>query len=115
MGKSRIKEGDVYGIFKIGEDTFEIRYGYYDESDRIGKYNDPIPIYPNFIKNPQYNSEGYPFVTEMQDICEHFEGQLLVDICCGCTHFKKGDDLIGICQCEKKRQMLHKNSSQNQF
>ena len=115
MGRQKIKEGDVYGIFKIGEDTFEIRYGYYDENDRIGKYNDPIPIYPNFIKNPQYNSEGYPFVTEMQDICEHFEGQLLVDICCGCTHFKKGDDLIGICQCEKKRQMLHKNSSQNQF
>lgn len=99
----KIREGDLYQILKVDGERFEIRYGYYEEKDRFSKYNDPIPIYPNFLEKPQYNSEGYPFVTEMQDTCEHFEGKMLVDICCGCSHFKKGDDLIGICQCEKLR------------
>ena len=102
MNKTKIKEGDLYNVFKIGSDVFEIRYGYYSESDRFGKYNDPIPIYPDFLKNPKYNNEGFPFVTEMQDTCHYFEGNLLVDICCGCKHFEKGDDLIGICKCPKR-------------
>lgn len=106
MNKSPIREGELYGVFKIGEDTFEIRYGYYSESDRVGKYSDPIPIYPNFLENPKYNNEGFPFVTEMQDTCEHFKGNLLVDICCGCIHFEKGDDLIGTCKCPKRKQQL---------
>lgn len=99
----RIKEGDVYQIINLDGIIFEIRYGYYDEKDRVGKYNDPIPIYPNFLAKPQYNNEGYPFVTEMQDICEEFDGKMLVDICCGCTYFEKGNDLIGICKCPRKK------------
>ena len=102
MSRAKIREGDLYGIFKIGNERFEVRYGYYSESDRFGKYNDPIPIYPDFLESPQYNREGFPFVTEMQDTCEHFSGSLLVDICCGCSHFEKGDDLIGICRCTKR-------------
>ena len=103
MSNTKIREGDIYGVFKVGESNFEIRYGYYEESDRLGKYNDPIPIYPNFLERPQYDNEGYPFVTEMQDICEHFDGKLLVDICCGCSYFEKGQDLIGICRCPKRK------------
>ena len=100
---NKIREGDLYQILIVDGERFEIRYGYYEEKDRISKYNDPIPIYPDFLENPQYNKEGYPFVTQMQDICENFTGKMLVDICCGCSHFKKGDDLIGICSCEKMR------------
>lgn len=100
---SRIVEGDLYKILSVDGVKFEIKYGYYEERDRVSKYNDPIPIYPDFIKEPKYNEKGQPFVTEMQDVCEHFKGRLLVDICCGCSHFKKGDDLIGVCLCEKKK------------
>ncbi len=99
----RVREGDLYQVLTVEGENFEIRYGFYEEMDRISKYNDPIPIYPDFLENPQYNNEGYPFVTEMQDTCEYFKGKMLVDICCGCSHFEKGDDLIGICRCEKKK------------
>ena len=96
---NRIREGDIYRVLRVDGKRFEILYGYYEEKDRISKYNDPIPIYPDFIKEPLYNQQGQPFVTEMQDMCEHFKGKMLVDICCGCTYYKKGDDLIGTCTC----------------
>ena len=108
----KIREGDLYQILNVSGEYFEIRYGFYDEKDRISKYNDPIPIYPNFLESPQYNDEGDPFVTEMQDTCEHFKGNLLVDICCGCSHYEKGDDLIGICRCPKRKQN-HNNEGDN--
>lgn len=98
-----IKEGDLYEILTVDGKRFEIRYGYYEEMDRISKYNEPIPIYPNFLKNPMYNNRGQPFVTEMQDICKYFEGKMMVDICCGCKYFKKGEDLVGTCLCEKNK------------
>ena len=99
----RIKEGDLYKVLHVDGESFEIRYGFYEEEDRIGRFNDPIPIYPNLLNELQYNNEGYRYVTEMQDTCKHFKGKLLVDICCGCSHFEKGDDLIGICRCEKMK------------
>jgi len=99
----KVKEGDMYKVITLCGEEFEIRYGYYENADRLGKYNDPIPIYPNLLDNPQYNNEGYRFVTEMQDTCKYFKGKLLVDICCGCKHFQKGDDLIGICKCRSMK------------
>ena len=45
---NKVKEGDVYKVVKIFDRTFELRYGYYNELDRNGKYNEPIPIYPDF-------------------------------------------------------------------
>ena len=76
-----VKEGDLYRVLEIGGARFEIRYGYYEELDRVGKYNDPIPIYPNFLENPQYNNEGYPFVTEMQDTCVYYDGSKTQEFC----------------------------------
>lgn len=101
--RENIKEGDLYKIINVDGETFEIRYGYYEEKDRYGKYNDPIPIYPNFSAQPQYNNEGQPFITEMQDICKNFKGSIMVDICCGCSYFQKKDDMIGICLCIANR------------
>lgn len=97
----KTKEGDLYRVLEIGGASFEIRYGYYDEMDRLGKYNDPIPIYPNFLAEPQYDCDGYPFVTEMQDSCSHYNGVPSQDFCRACSHFQGADDLIGICRCPK--------------
>ncbi len=99
----RKKEGELYRVIEIGEDRFEIFYGYYEERDRVSKYNEPIPIYPNFISEPRYDNKGRPYVTEMQDVCEHYDGKPYVDICNGCTHYQRGDDLIGVCTCVKNR------------
>ncbi len=92
------KEGDPYKTIVIDDITFDIRYGYYEEQDRYGKYNDPIPIYPNFRENPEYNKEGYPFVTAMQNACCHFDGADKELGCYGCKYYKEENDLIGICK-----------------
>ena len=101
--KSKKKEGELYRVIEVGEDRFEIFYGYYEERDRLGKYNDPIPIYPDFLSEPRYDKEGRPYVTEMQDVCQYYDGKSFVDICNGCSHYRKCDDLIGICLCSKNR------------
>lgn len=100
---TNIKEGDLYKIIKISNKEFEIRYGYYEEKDRYSKYNEPIPIYPDFIKNPEYDNKGYPIVTQMQDKCKYFKGDLKEESCYKCLHYKPHDDLIGICNCYSKR------------
>ena len=102
---NKIKEGDLYKVVKISDLTFEIKYGYYDEGDRYSKYNEPIPIYPDFIENPTYTKEGFPLVTQMQDKCKYFKGNLKEESCFKCLHYKEVEDLIGICNCyfKKKR------------
>jgi hypothetical protein len=101
---SKIREGDLYKIVTVCGKTFELYYGYYDEIEKEGKYTEPIPIYPDFIKEPLYTADGYPFVTEMQDSCDCFLGKKGEDSCLVCRHFEKGDELIGICKCEKKKE-----------
>lgn len=93
---NRNEEGKVYKIVCSHGRVFDIRYGYYEEYERAR--GEPIPIYPNFNKNPEYTDEGYPFVTAMQDVCSHFEGEDSGLGCYGCRHFDHGDDLIGICK-----------------
>ena len=74
--------------------------------DRVGKYNDPIPIYPNFSENPQYNNEGYPFVTEMQDTCVYYDGSKTQEFCRACSYFQAEEDLIGTCRCPKNEKYI---------
>ena len=98
------KEGDLYKVVNTYGRTFELRYGYYGECDR--KY-DPDVIYPDFIKEPVYTDEGEPFVTLMQDACENYEpsGKSTDRDCGTCAYTERGDDLIGICKCEKNKKI----------
>lgn len=98
-----VKEGDLYKQITVFGKTFELRYGYYTESERHSVYNEVIPIYPNFLKEPLHTAEGHPFVTQMQDICEHYQGTPGGDDCYGCSHYRHGDELLGICVCEKNK------------
>ena len=100
------KEGDLYKIIKVFDQEFEIKYGYYEELDRYSIFNEPIPIYPNFFKEPRYTKEGFPFVTHMQDKCIFYKGKENGDSCYNCLNFKKVEDLIGICKCEFKNKLL---------
>ena len=93
------KEGDLYKVISLFGKTFELRYGYYDDKDRASTYNEVIPIYPDFLKSPIYTYEGHPFVTQMQDICLHYDGDKNGEECFSCRHYQHGDDLIGICKC----------------
>lgn len=96
-------EGDLFKIISLHGRTFEIRYGYYEDYERKSEFSEPIPIYPDFLKNPVYTEDGYPFVTHMQSLCEHGNSYYIEGCCSDCSHFEDGDDFIGICICDKRR------------
>lgn len=99
------QEGDVYKILQIHDKQFELRYGYYAACEREDPDFDPMPIYPDFLENPCFTSEGFPFVTKMQDCCQHYTGGSSCSCeCAECGYYSHGDDLIGICVCPERRQ-----------
>lgn len=96
--KKKNKEGELYKIINIKGRVFELRYGYYEEIDRI--HNDPDVIYPDLIADPQYTDCGHPIVTLMQDACKHFKGDKSSENDCSqCVHCEREEDLFGICRC----------------
>ena len=98
-----IKEGDLYKVITIYGKTFELYYGYYEEKDRYSKYNEPIEIYPDFIKNPVNTDEGIPFVTAFQEKCKHFlKVKDTTDRCIDCKFYQKGEELFGLCKCKTR-------------
>lgn len=107
VGSEVPKEGDIYRELSIGKKTFVIPYGYYEDFERHSRYNDPIPIYPDFINEPQYTDQGEPFATAMQDTCSYFTGRETQqeESCLDCFYFLQCEDLIGICR-RPERQKL---------
>lgn len=97
------KEGDLYARIEHGGRTFELYYGYYEECDRQNPLVNPVPLYPDFLARPQYDNEGYPFATEIQDACEYYLGKSYDDGCYSCKHYRRVIDFVGICTCEKRR------------
>lgn len=98
-------EGDLYKVLHIEGHSFPLYYGYYEECDRDNPVMEPMPIYPDFTKEPLFTARGNPFVTQMQDACLHYEGR--IGSCCDCAdcrHFAHGEELIGICTCPAKQQ-----------
>lgn len=98
---NKIRDGDLYKIITLFGQVFELRYGYYEEYERGS--TEPIPIYPNFKQKPVYTNEGFPFVTQMQELCEYGESKFLDGCCADCKYYKDGEDLIGICTNRKNR------------
>ena len=100
------KEGDLYKIIEIEGTRFEIYYGYENpEYERESNY--PMPMFPNFKKNPQYTVSGFPFVTGYQDICEHFKPKPKISgegWCNDCEYFDRCEEYLGICRCEARRE-----------
>lgn len=94
------KEGDLYARIQHAGHTFDLYYGYYEECDRQNPMVKPVPLYPDFIKNPQFDDQGHPFTTEMQDACQYYVGNLRDDGCYGCEHYRRVIDFIGVCTCK---------------
>lgn len=98
------EEGTLYRVIDLHGCQFPIYYGYYDELDRNNPTVDPMPVYPDFIKSPRFTSEGYRFVTKMQDACNYYIGSLVKEKeCAECSHYCHGEDLVGICKCQRMR------------
>ena len=97
-------EGEIYKVISLCGKIFELRYGYYEEFERESKFSEPIPIYPDFVTDPQYTAEGYPLATQMQEPCRYGRLRGRLDPCCAdCLFFCEGEDLIGICKSESRR------------
>ena len=97
------KEGEIYKVITTHGKTFCLRFGYYDDKDRT---HEPDVIYPDFTKEPQYTEDGEPFVTMMQDACEHYCSKRRRNddsLCAECEYFKRGEDWFGICGCPKNK------------
>ena len=102
---TRIKPGDLYKRIELLGKVFEIHYGYYEEFEKQSTYAEPIPIFPDFEKDPVYTDNGYPFVTHMQSLCEYGDSKFVDGCCVDCSHFSDEEDLIGICKCPNKRKL----------
>ncbi len=97
------KEGDLYKVITVFGQTFELYYGYYDEKDRYSKYGNVMEIYPNFIEKPIYTDEGLPFVTAIQEVCEHYKKvRDTTNRCIDCMYYQKGEELFGLCMCKAR-------------
>lgn len=97
------KEGDLYKEVTVGGKSFRLCYGYYEAFERESPLNDPMPIYPDFIKNPIYTDEGIPIVTAMQDVCTTYHGRINGDSCSDCVFFLKSEELFGLCHSPENR------------
>ena len=100
------KEGELYRTVTTFGKTFELRYGYYGEKDRQNSLCEPVPIYPDFLREPLYTDGGMPFVTMMQDACDKYKGddkRTSDTTCAECYHFERGEEWFGICKCPKNK------------
>lgn len=95
------KEGELFKTIPLGGRIFEIKYGYYEDYER--DRGEPIPIYPDFLKNPCFADDGKPFVTQMQDACEDAKIGIPDSFCVDCEHFRYGNELIGFCGLDKRK------------
>ncbi|MBQ8345934.1 MAG: hypothetical protein IJY42_06700 [Clostridia bacterium] len=97
------REGEHYKTIDLYGKSFELYYGYYEDCDRQNPLCEPIPVYPDFAASPVYTDEGYPFATDMQDPCQHFEGKRGGETCYECKHYEHGIEFLGVCRCEQMR------------
>ena len=105
--ESAKKEGELFRSVTTYGKTFELRYGYYGEKDRENPLCEPVPIYPDFVREPIYTDEGKPFVTMMQDACENYKGSARRSpdtTCAECRYFERGEEWFGVCKCPHKRE-----------
>lgn len=100
------KEGDLYMVIESHGHSFELKYGYYEETDR--EYGEPVVIYPDLKNSPIYTKDGFPLVTAVQIPCKYYtvaEGHAPEDCCSDCIYYKDSKKEIDICLCEKKRKL----------
>lgn len=102
----RPEQRQPYKVYWAGGREFPV-YLEYDE--RLGESH---PDYPDFEARPEYTGEGRPFATAEQESCPYAksktEGEPPPGDCGGCGLFYRAStpwDPIGVCMCEKCRQL----------
>lgn len=101
MNKSPPREGELYKTISVGGHTFEVRYGYYCESERESV--DPLPLFPDFAASPVFTESGQPLVSVVQPPCEHYcpKNEMHREDWCGdCRHYSDNTAEIALCNCQ---------------
>ena len=99
-------EGDLYKTVQIAGYTFHLRYGYYEEKDRLDC--PPVVIFPDLSDGRLRCSAGHPLVTQIQEPCLHYRpkaGQR-EDWCGDCIYYTGEHPEIGLCICNKQKQSI---------
>ena len=112
------KEGDLYKEVTIGGQVFRLVYGYYEEFEKESSFNEPMPIYPDLIREPVFTAGGIPIVTAMQDACEKYQGLSEGESCSECLFFQKEEELFGLCTCHERKnktKILKLHQGENQL
>ncbi len=107
------KEGDLYMVINSHGHTFELVYGYYEETDR--EYGEPVVIYPDLKNSPIFTKDGHPLVTAVQVPCEYYEAEQdhpPEECCSDCIYYKDSKKEIDICLCEKKQKLIKETKTQ---
>ncbi len=104
--KNLPNEGDLYKIYEVEGLFFEIRYGYYKEDER-GRV-EPLPIFPDFRKNPVYTVDGYMLASLIHSACPYYESiKQKPELNCGdCIHYSDHKSEIAVCKCDKRRKSI---------
>ena len=110
----KAKDGELYKRIELFGRVFEIYYGYYEEFEKQSANAEPIPIYPDFQKDPIYSDRGYPFATHMQSLCEDGNSRFADGCCIDCSYFSDGKYMIGICTHPKRRIDFNKQKKENE-
>ena len=103
MNRASSREGDLYRMIKIEKFTFEILYGYYEDSERDKV--EPLPVFPDLAKNPIYTADSRPIVTAVQQPCEYYisvNGKSSEEWCGDCIYYLNADNEISICGCTER-------------
>ena len=100
------REGDIYKRITIAGHTFELRYGYYEEHERL--ICPPVILFPDLLAEKVYCTDGYPLVTQIQDPCEYYTSanDFPENWCGDCNHFFGEHPEIGVCRCEYHKTTL---------
>ncbi len=96
--ENQFNEGNLYKRIQIGDHVFELRYGYYTDSDRA--LGEPYVIFPRLAEIPHYDRDGFRIVSAIQTPCEFYEvvAHKTRDECCvDCIHYMPPGDDIGVC------------------
>jgi hypothetical protein len=103
----------LFKIIRLYGKTFEIRYGFYEECDRHS-LSEPMEIYPDFVKDPQYTDDGRPFITAIQTPCSHFSKEPTANSTCEeCAYYQHCEELLGICRCPANKTAADKQLRQS--
>lgn len=100
------KEKQLYKVYRAGGREFFV----YLEYDK--RHGETYPVYPDFMRCPEYTAEGRPFATSAQEACPYAKPKApensIPDDCGGCGWFHRDHmpyDPIGICMCDARRRM----------